>query len=298
MNFFVFSGPKRKPMAKEKIPVYNIASLTTDPLKPSDFFIEQLGNYLDRHPPNLHAPHRHSFYHFVCFTKGKGSHTLDFTRFDVKPGQIYFMIPGQVHGWNFEGRPDGYIVHFSEAFFHPFLADPAYLSRFPFFSGVATESVCQLAHPEKIYELLHTLLTERQPDMVRVLLLQLFLSVASAEENTQRNTPPQKQTQLNNLRRLIEQHYRTMRLPKEYAELLHVTPHHLNALCQELLGMPAGELIRDRVLLEARRLLINADMTVSEIAYDLNFQDNSYFNRFFKKYIGATPDEFRRQYIH
>jgi len=64
--------------------------------------------------------------------------------------------------------------------------------------------------------------------------------------------------------------------------------------CQDLLGRSAGEVIRDRVLLEAKRLLTNAGMTATEIAYELNFQDNSYFNRFFKKYEGVTPDEFRR----
>jgi AraC-like DNA-binding protein len=108
----------------------------------------------------------------------------------------------------------------------------------------------------------------------------------------------QKQQVLVQLRRLIDQHYKTLRLPGEYARLLHITPNHLNALCQELVGRPAGAVIRDRVLLEAKRLLTNADMTAQEIAYELNFQDNSYFSRFFKKYTGETPEGFRREHIH
>jgi AraC family transcriptional activator of pobA len=55
--------------------------------------------------------------------------------------------------------------------------------------------------------------------------------------------------------------------------------------------------IRDRVLLEAKRLLTNADMTAAEIAYELNFEDNSYFSRFFKKYEGVGPDEFRKRHL-
>ena len=98
---------------------------------------------------------------------------------------------------------------------------------------------------------------------------------------------------------MIEAHYREIKLPKEYADLLFVTPNYLNALSQELLGKTAGELIRDRVLLEAKRLLTNsASITVSEVATELNFQDNSYFNRFFKKYAKVTPDEFRKQLVH
>jgi AraC-like DNA-binding protein len=133
--------------------------------------------------------------------------------------------------------------------------------------------------------------------MIRVLLLQLFILIDnSCTSNSNKSAPQQKQILLRGFRRLIDVHYRSIRLPKEYADLLYVTPNHLNALCQDLLGKTAGELIRDRILLEAKRLLTNAKMTGTEIAYDLDFKDNSYFNRFFKKYTGMTPDEFRKQF--
>jgi AraC family transcriptional activator of pobA len=60
------------------------------------------------------------------------------------------------------------------------------------------------------------------------------------------------------------------------------------------LGIPAGEVIRNRIALEAKRLLINNDLTVQEIAGQLNFADNSYFTKFFKKQVGITPEEFRK----
>jgi len=65
-----------------------------------------------------------------------------------------------------------------------------------------------------------------------------------------------------------------------------------------MLDISAGELIRNRVILEAKRLLINLNMTVAEIADSLNFKDNSYFARFFKKYTGSTPEEFRKNNIN
>jgi AraC-like DNA-binding protein len=68
----------------------------------------------------------------------------------------------------------------------------------------------------------------------------------------------------------------------EYAELLYITPNHLNALCKEHLGMQAGEVIRNRIVLEAKRLLVNKNTSISEIAYYLNFADNSYFSKFLK----------------
>jgi AraC family transcriptional regulator, transcriptional activator of pobA len=97
---------------------------------------------------------------------------------------------------------------------------------------------------------------------------------------------------------LIEKHFNELRLPKQYAALLFITANHLNALCKEMLGKTAGDLIRERIILEAKRLLTNADMTVTQIAYELNYKDNSYFNRFFKKETGLTPDDFRKKYIN
>ncbi|MFL9484617.1 AraC family transcriptional regulator [Chitinophagaceae bacterium LWZ2-11] len=293
-------------MSKEKIPVYDICSLAKDRHSPSDFLIERFSSYLKRHPQNLHNAHRHSFFHLVLFTKGDGTHSIDFTKFPVKPFQIYFMIPGQVHSWHFKSDADGYIVNFSESFFRTFLLNPNYLERFNFFSGISEDSVCRIPpeNQSKVLSLFEEMIAqfstgkEVEPDMVKLLLLELFIVVdAGSISNHKKTIPQHKLTLLKSFRRLIDQHYRDIKLPKEYADLLYITPNHLNALCQDLLGKTAGELIRDRVLLEAKRLLTNAGMSITEIAYDLNFKDNSYFNRFFKKNVGITPDEFRNQFI-
>lgn len=281
------------------IPVYDIGSINKrEGLQ--HLLIERFGPYLQKHYSELHRPHRHSFYHLVFFTKGRGYHTIDFQKFTVTPGQVYFMVPGQVHSWHFEGATDGYIVHFDGQFFQGFLYDSRYLERFTFFSGVSDEGVCRLPAgiQEPVGACFEKMLTETQdPDMIRLLLLQLFITVQrSCFAGQPKRLPQQKQLLLRNFQQAIEKHYRTVRLPKEYAELLYVTPNHLNALCQDLLGKTAGELIRDRVLLEAKRLLTNANTSVTEIAYELHFTDNSYFNRFFKKYAGCTPDEFRKSF--
>jgi AraC-like DNA-binding protein len=78
---------------------------------------------------------------------------------------------------------------------------------------------------------------------------------------------------------------------------LYITPNHLNALSKEQLGISAGELIRNRIILEAKRLLAIKDYSIAEIAYELSFADNSYFTKFFKKIEGVTPEEFRKNTI-
>lgn len=130
------------------IPVYDICTLAAEETDQSDFLTDRFATYLDNYR-NLRFPHRHSFYHLVMFTSGSGTHDIDFKRFPVEAGQIYFMIPGQVHSWNFEENIDGYIINFSEHFFQPLLLNPAYLKRFSFFSGVTEDEVLLLQDKNK-----------------------------------------------------------------------------------------------------------------------------------------------------
>ena len=134
-------------MAKASIPVYDIC--TIDQRAQKDLLIERFASYLEKHYSHLHQPHRHSFYHLVLFTKGKGSHTIDFETFSVKPYQIYFMAPGQVHSWNFDNQPDGFIVNFSERIPNALVANPIYPGQFSFFSGIADQQVISIPADER-----------------------------------------------------------------------------------------------------------------------------------------------------
>lgn len=293
-------------MSKEKIPVYDICSLQDERGVQDDFLADYFSSYLHKHYNHLHFPHRHSFYHIVFFTKGGGEHSIDFLTYPVTPMQLYCMTPGQVHSWHFSGTTDGYIINFSDRFFKSFLLNPNYLERFSFFSGVSKDGVIKVAAAAKenvikLFERIIKIANEhpsvKDMDKIKVLMLQLFMLLEESAPALKGGAiPQQKMLLLKNFRRLIEEHYNNIRLPKQYAELLYVTPNHLNALCQDLVGKTAGELIRERVLLEAKRLLTNANITAAEVAYELNFQDNSYFTRFFKKYTGQTPEAFRKQF--
>ena len=289
---------------KAVIPIYDICTLSHQ--QKGDIFIDRFAPYLKSHK-NLHLAHKHSFYHLVFFTKGGGMQTIDFENFPVKPNQIYFMIPGQVHSWDFEGEVDGYIINFSTTFFQSFLLKANYLEDMPFFAGITKDAVIDIPEGlrEKVINLFEELIAENETinplgvDLVKAIMLQLFIQVARLKiEVPDAVSPSYNYTLLRSFQKLIEKNYMQLRLPKQYAELLYITPNHLNALCNDVLGISAGEVIRNRIVLEAKRLLINHEMTVLEIANHLNFADNSYFTKFFKKQEGITPEEFRKRSDH
>ncbi|WP_316828656.1 helix-turn-helix transcriptional regulator [Pedobacter miscanthi] len=288
---------------KDLIPILDSCTLTDN--KRADILVDHLQNYLDKHQ-NLVFPHRHKFYHFVIFTSGTGSHSIDFNTYEVVPWQIYFMSPGQVHTWEFEAGVDGYIVNFEKDFFQSFLLKPDYLENFSFFTGTDHANVKELPFEirgavEMICKQLYAQVNDpfnKNTDFQKVLLLSLLMLV---EQHTPVTQSPQFQTHnmvvLRNFQNLVEVHYLLKRLPKDYAELLHITPNHLNAICKELIGTQAGEVIRERILLEAKRLLVSGEVNISQIANELNFNDNSYFTKFFKKYAGLTPEQFKKEHL-
>jgi AraC family transcriptional activator of pobA len=285
---------------KNDIPIYDIQNLKA--YKHDGILVSRFGYYSKQHE-HLHSAHRHSFFHLVFFTDGSGNQQIDFKEFAVKPGLIYFMIPGQVHSWNFETEPDGYIINFSADYLSSFLLKPDYLENFSFFNGQPDSQVIELLAEvqQTLISIFEDMLKEgsiEQPvndDLVKTLLIRLFIEVARTDDALQKaHYNSYNHTLLKNFRNLIEKNYAQLRLPKQYAALLYITPNHLNALCNDFLGISAGALIRDRVILEAKRLLINLDLRVSEIADKLNFDDQSYFIKFFKKYEGITPEKFRK----
>jgi len=290
-------------MAKQVLPTYSIHTLTGISTSVRDFVADGLSHYLDEHQ-NLRFPHRHSFFHLVYFSAGSGTHSIDFVSFPVQAGQLYFMVPGQVHSWHFTTKPDGYIVNFSQQYIDTLMSDPGYLDRFDFLSGQASDQVIRIPKEGRpqVEQLLRTIVEEGnstkilKDDFARTALLQLLITVSRlGYKGDKAQRAGDHPVLLQRFIKLIEQHYKQKKLTKDYAAMLYVTPNHLNALCKERTGQPAGELIRNRVLLEAKRLLVNAELSVSQIAAELDFADNSYFSKFFRKYEAISPEGFRKQ---
>lgn len=293
-------------MVKRKYPTFGIGQLMAQKSKDELWVADRFAAYLANNP-HLKVAHGHSYYHLLYFTQGSGEHVIDFTSYPVQKGTIYFMKPGQVHNWYFTQPADGFVINFSDVFFEQAFIRSQVLEHFPFWEPMAGPQVIELSKAEQkeTEAVFERILAEQagkadmNREMMAALLLQLFITVKRNMPVPEAVTPVHYNAiLLRNFQQLIERNFATLKLPKEYAAMLYITPNHLNALCKDHLGVSAGELIRKRILLEAKRLLVNLELSINEIASRLNFQDSSYFIKFFKKDAGITPEAFRKQFQH
>lgn len=92
----------------------------------------------------------------------------------------------------------------------------------------------------------------------------------------------------------VQQHFRKQRNVQAFAEQLHVTPKYLTETVKEITGNTAGEIIDQFVILEAKRMLSDTPLSILQIAEELNFSDQSFFGKYFKRFVGHSPKEYRQ----
>jgi AraC-like DNA-binding protein len=98
---------------------------------------------------------------------------------------------------------------------------------------------------------------------------------------------------LQNLKKAIEQNYRTKHSASEYAGILNISPNSLTRLAKVHLGKTLTDVIAERIIVEAKRELYLTSNSIKQIAFDLGYTDEFYFSRFFKTNTGISPQVYR-----
>jgi AraC-like DNA-binding protein len=263
------------------------------------YYCERLETHIIRFP-HVNVPHAHDFYLLLCITEGSGTHTVDLVTYVLRPGSVFFLAPGQVHHWRLEADVRGFVVFFATDFYL-FRYPGSGLYAYPFFDSAHSPVLYLPSAETEIRSLFEHLFAEytaahaNQSEVFRTYLhlcLELaarhYPALPAAEANL-------AQQQIRRFGALLNQHYRTKRSVSDYANMLHLSANYLNALCRRVLNKTASALIHERVLVEAQRLLSHSALGVAQVAYELGFEDASYFVRYFRKYAGTTPEAFRQQ---
>lgn len=223
---------------------------------------------------------------------------------------MYFVGENQLHAveyWSEDVK--GIYCMFDADYFLLCIKHQIKLNQFPFFD-LDKEPFIQLSERETgMMEHLFWKLNSEKCQKTTFnddLLTRMFLNVILLEaeriynkKTTHENFSLSRKEQLTSqFQLLVNQHFIEKRQVSDYADLLHVHPNYLNDLVKEVTGLPASHFIQKQLLQEAKSRLLQTNDTVSMIAFELNFTDDSYFNRFFKKQTGFTPLQFRKNHKH
>lgn len=269
------------------------------------FNIDHMPDFLYKGEVDDGTPHVHTFYEILWFQEGEGRHFVDFQEYPVRPGSIFFLTPGQVH--HFDGSSDyrGVAIKLCTDFmqsrgddsdlfvkynvFHTFDTTPYYIideCTARQLAALVAEMEKELSTPDNFGHI----------DVLRSL-LKLFLI------RVHRDGRQEGELRLDDLkpshrlfvmfRRVLEKEFTHMHSVQDYADALNVAVRTLNKCVNECSGRSPLTFINDRIMLEAKRQVRYTNLMIKEIAYNLGYDDPSYFVKFFKRQTGYLPSEFR-----
>jgi AraC family transcriptional activator of pobA len=241
-------------------------------------------------------PHKHNqYFEIVYLSNGGGAHWIDGVRYAVKPPVLFFINRNQIHNWELENEPDGYVIILKNSFFQHSKDE----SLKQLLHLVWHANCLYLGQAEEIPVLLqllaaHTMQNVYELHSIDGLLKALIAAIL--RKGAQHFLHSGLQTRLyTHYIDLLLTRKDVLRKVSDFARELHTTPQNLNAACRKAVNQSASEILDEFIIHEACRLLLYTDNHVSEIAYQLSFKDPSYFVKFFKKYRHATPEEFRKR---
>lgn len=248
------------------------------------------------------APHRHSYYELLFIEEGQGIHEIDFHSFPILGAGLHFLTPGQVHLLHSSKPCKGYILAFSDEFYS-FHSPSIALKQLPFFQPVHKQPIITIDEDERSYfhNLMENMVNEYlapKPDQA-ILGKYLGIILHKSYVLSQKKlvpVPNTKSTQpelIGQFQEMVEKKFLKIHEVQSYARELGVSPDYLSKTIKKYLLISAQDYILDKLLLEAKRLLVFTHLTSKEIAYHINIEDPSYFSRIFKKKIGHTPNDYR-----
>jgi AraC family transcriptional regulator, transcriptional activator of pobA len=245
--------------------------------------------------------HCHEGLHqFQLLAQGSVEGTIDGRAFRADAPVLLMLAPGSVHGFTYTRNAVGHQVTMPTAMLRQLLgalaaSDGALAASFVVDAPDAT-AVDDLLRG---FEAVAREFRADAPGRVQALLAHAtvmavqFLRLQRQHEGADKPKGA-RDTLVQRYRALLETHYRAQQSLAFYANALRVTPDHLSRSCRNVAGVSAQELLHDRLMLEARRLLAYTPAPVAEIASQLGYVDPAYFSKFFARRVGSTPTAYRQ----
>ena len=280
------------------IPVYNTADYNDVPNPLKGFYINR-STYLVQ-PDDLEEPHRRKHFSITLVLSGETTQYIDFEKYAVKGPAVILLYPDQIH----QHTGDSLCEVVNIVFDQEFLVNETGIGSPVCWGCVCGMPVIELtdAQLKELFGFARLMLREmEQQQPLRELIIRNLLHtlIAAISRLPQRDLVAMQTDTLPN--RIVRQfdelsdtHFRDKTQVAHYADMMYVTPGHLNDTIKAVLGKTAKQIIDEKRIMEAKRLLFWGDYSIKEIAWELKCEDDGYFNRFFKKHTGLTPATFQK----
>ena len=249
------------------------------------------------------APHRVQFHHLIFVTEGIGSHLIDFNHHPVRNGSVVFVNKGQVHAFDAENRPRGSMLLFTQKFVDSIRVNvDLTVFRTGYNSDTHTPVISIEGELRRTCEILLDMIGGQDVQIAedRLVVSLLFTSLMVKLLGRRRiagevRIGESEHRRLARFLSLVQDHFTTTKDATSYADMLGMSYKTLNHLCKHTMKKTPKQVINAHTILEAKRRLAIDDIQVSQLAYELGFDDVSNFTKYFKKHTLVSPSDFRRR---
>lgn len=247
---------------------------------------------------------QYNYFSVILILAGKGSVVADISEYNFNTNSLICLSLYQPFKIKYDKGIKGIMVNFHPEFFCLHKHRNEVSCNGVLFNNIYESPVLNLTIDEAQYLL--TIITGLKVEMERsgtpqlealISYLKILLINASRIKIEQRHLEyisiEKRPSILNNLIDAIEKHFQSLHSPGEYAELLNISTAALNRISKTHFNKTLSNLIADRIIVEAKRQLYLTSKSVKLIAYELGFNDEFYFSRFFKSNVAISPQFFR-----
>ena len=249
---------------------------------------------------------RLNYYSLIWIKDGKGSAKADFSEYDFIQNTLFAFSPYQPFMFQTDEKIEGIVINFHPDFFCIHKHQKEVACNGVLFNNIYNPPFVAVDENASITfkMLLEQITAEMQnPALAQyellVSYLKIFLITASrlkAEQQTQIQINTEEYNEpfiLQNLKNYIETHFKTKHSASDYADLLNISAKALAKITKTHFNKTLTDLISERIIIEAKRELYLTNKAVKEIAYELGYEDEYYFSRFFKNNADISPQAYR-----
>lgn len=268
-------------------------------------YFNSFTKYLDLYP-FMRNGHIHDFYTVLFLKDGKGTIKVNDVPYPILPKTICLIAPHQKHSFAGIENAEGSVLFFCQDYY---VEEFSYIRLLNVFSctsqipGEFCNPCISLSEKEfsNILNLTGSIDNEycnyspsnSSVTIIRSLLNILLLRLSDIYEEKSNRSNAGTTILIHELSHLIDSSYIREHHIGFYTTAFNISEKQLNDLCNRYFNCGLKKILIDRLMQEARKLLVSTELSVSEISYKLNYDDNSYFNKVFKKETGITPKRFR-----